>query len=781
MTKKLTEKEELRNQLDKYFSNKKWFIISLLFFFFLAFIYIRYTPEKYLITAKIKIANDQRDQNALREVNQVNDYGLFSQQSNKVNDEVEVLKSRTIVENIVKDLNLNIQYFMKGKIASNELFRTPPVTINFFSNDSILKNTDTTFTFHVDSKSYFTFDNTTKKLNFGDRIKTTFGDMVIIPHFEVSEMQVGKDVTIRISPVKNVIDFYNSKIKILPAGDESSIINITLEESAPDKGVEILNKLIEEYNNQILENKNNILTTTSDFINNRLQVVSSELSEVDLTAEVIKKDNRLSDLSSQSSIYLESERDIQNQQNNAATQLQLIEFMVNYLDENTSNGDLIPANMSFEDNSINEMTRQHNDLVVQRNRILKNSSEINPVVVNLDQSISSLKQGMRASLNNIMSSYQIKLDALKKEDSKISSKISSAPRKERQFRDLNRQQDIKESLYLYLLQKREESAILHGVSSPNAIIVDKAFAGTSPIWPLKEVVFLGALIFGFLLPLLIIYLNSIIDNKVRTKFDVMRNLSAPFLGDIPQSSLNHPFVKKVDYSSRAEAFRLIRTNIDFLLSGIPKQDGKVIFITSTTSQEGKSNTSINLAKSISFSNKKVLLIETDIRVPKAIKYLKVDKKIGLTDYLVNDKLELSDVTARISENLNIIPSGTIPPNPAELLMNDKLEVLFNAVKKIYDYIIVDTAAVGLVTDTLIISKYADLVVYVVRANYLDKRQLHVVETAYAEKRLPNMAILLNCVKLQKGYGYGYGGDTKKKSKWKSKVMSMAMDVFPKKI
>ncbi len=759
--------DKLRDQLEKYTNNWKWFLISLIIFFSLGFIYLRYATDVYKVAATIKIANNNKDTNILREVNQVNDYGLFNQESNSANDEIEVLKSRFLIKNVVDDLGLNIQCFIQGKIKASEFYKNPPVTLNFFSNDSIIKNIDTTFTIHVNSESSFTLKSTEKKLNFGDKFSTSFGDIIITPHFELDEMKIGQDVMVRISPVEKVSEYYNRKIKIASAGLESSIINLSLEDPVSIKAVEIINKLIDEYNKQIIENKNEVVKATSDFINNRLQVVSSELAQVDLTAETIKKSNRLTDLSSQSSIYLQSERDIESQQISTSTQLQLIDYMENHLSENSGNGDLIPANMTFEDNSINEITQQHNNLVIQRNKILKNSSEINPVVVNLDEQIRSIKQNLNASLSNIKSSNQIRLDALNREDSRISSKIYSAPKKERQFRDLKRQQDIKESLFLYLLEKREESAITHGVSSPNAIIVDEAFSTVRPVWPLKQLVFIAALVFGFLIPILIIYISSIIDTKVRTKNDITKKLSIPILGDIPKSKTKNTLIKKVDYTPKAEAFRLVRTNIDFMISNIPKEIGKVIFVTSTTSQEGKSHTSINLSKSLSFSTKKVLLVETDIRVPKANKYLKIDSKIGLTNYLVDKRLKLSDAITNVDGNLDVLTSGTIPPNPAELLMSGKMELLFETVRKDYDYIVVDTAAVGLVTDTLIISKYADMVVYVVRANYLDKRQLNVAETLHKEKRLPNMAILLNSVKSKKGYGYGYGNSPgKKKSKWK---------------
>jgi len=753
----------LREQLDKYVVKWKWFLLSFMICFALSFLYLRYASNTYKIAATIKIANN-KEQSTLKEANALNDYGLFKQDHNSVADEIQVLGSRSIISNVVKKLNLQVQYYVTGKIKETEIYKNPPVSINFLESDSLLKTIDTSITLHVDSRSQFSIKGINKKYNFGDNIKMSFGEFILTPNFSQSKMKVGKNLTVKISPIEKVSSFYNQKIKITSSGENSSIINLELDDPVKEKAKDILNHIIEAYNTLVITNKIEVVKTTSDFINNRLKDVSTELSQVDLTSETIKKDNRLTDLSSQSSIFLQTERDIEAQQIATITELNLIDYMMEYLaDNNGSKSNLIPSNMLFQDNSINEITKKHNDLVTQRNRTLKNSSEKNPVVSNLDAQIVSLKQNLNAGLRSIKSSYQIKLDALNKQDRRITSQIYSAPEKERQFRDVERQQTIKESIYLYLLQKREESAISHGVSSPNAIIIDAAYANSLPIWPKKEVLFLGAFVLGLLFPLSIIYIREMLNTKIRNKQDLARVLSIPYIGDIPKSNSKNVFIDKFDYSAKAEAFRLVRTNIDFMLPNTIKTKGKTIFVTSTTSKEGKSHTSINLAKSLSFSNKKVLIIESDIRVPKLNKYLKVPNKtgLGLTNYIIDETINFRDVIIKVDDHLDIIPCGTIPPNPAELLLDDNLEILFNAVKNKYDYIIVDTSAIGLVTDTLLISKFADMVLFVVSANNIDKRQLHVAQTMFDEKRLPNMVALLNSVKQKRGYGYGYGKMPKK--------------------
>ncbi|MFT6127013.1 MAG: capsular exopolysaccharide synthesis family protein [Patiriisocius sp.] len=767
MNKLTSDKDLINEQFDKYISKKKWFILSLVLCFSLAFVYVRYTTKQYGVSANIKIADDDKNKAALSEINTANDYGLFKKDFNSVSDEIEVLKSKNLINKVIERLNLNVQYFIKGKIKSIEIYENPPVEINFLTEDSIIKNTDFKLALRVDSKDQYSFIDDNKKHNFGDRVTTSIGDVIITPNFAQKEMKVGREIVIQISSLNTVSLFYNTNIKISPAGDHSSIIQISLQDPVVSKAKDIVDALIVEYNDYVIENKKQVVKLTSDFINNRLEIIAQELSQVDLTAETAKKDNRLTDLAGQSSIFLQSEKELKSQQISTSTQLQLIDYTKDYLSENNDNSSLIPANLSFDDNSINELTKRHNDLVIQRNRILKSSTIKNPVIVNLDQQISTMKQSINASLSNLKSSGQIRLSALQRENSRISSQIYSAPKKERQFRDLQRQQSIKESLYLYLLEKREESAITNGISSPNAIVIDNAFLdSTSPIWPKKSILFLAALFIGIIIPVVLIYLSDLLDNKIKTKKDLLRILQIPFIGDIPKSKIKTKTLKKVDYSPRAEAFRILRSNIDFMLKS-NTHICKSIFITSTTAQEGKSHTSINLASSFSFSEKKVLLIETDIRVPRVNDYLKIIAKQGLTDFISDKSLSIDDVTIKMKDNefLDVIPSGTIPPNPAELLMSQRVNYLFEKVKEKYDYIIVDTAAVGLVTDTLLISDHADMFVYVVSANNIDERQLHIAQTLYDEKRLPNMAVLLNGTTKKKGYGYGYGSNPNKKRKW----------------
>ncbi|WP_412985170.1 GumC family protein [Pontimicrobium sp. IMCC45349] len=770
----------LREKTDYYVSKWRWILATLILFFLAGFLFLRYTNHEYKTTATLKFQEDSKA-NQLPELSQLQNSGLFAQGLNKVDDEIKILTSKTLIEQVVRDLKLNTKYYILGNVKATEYFNDQPISITFFENDSIINNIDGSLILKVisptkfsviESKSNHVIDNTLNERSehlFGEKFNSHFGEVIITPNIGNENLEIGSNFIVELTSIDKLVEYYTKKIKV-QAAQNSSIIYINLNDHIKQRGELFVNKLIEVYNKDVVNDKEGVVKVTSDFINNRLNIVSDELQQVDLTAENIKKSNRLSNLASQSSIFLQNEKENEAKLIATTNQMQLIDYMSDYVADDSRDSDLLPANVGINDNGVAQLTKSHNELVLQRDRILRNSSEKNPTVINLNNQINALKANLNQTLDNLKSSTEITLKSLSAEESRINSQIYSAPQKERQFRDITRQQSIKESLYLYLLQKREETAIMFGMSTSNAKIVDAAFSSKNPVNPKPFIVYLAALILGLIVPLIVLYISDLLNTKVQSKLDLAPISDIPFIGDIPKSSSkkNKRLVSKIDYSPKAEAFRMIRTNIEFILKGKKDKQAKTIFVTSTKAQEGKSHTSINLASSISFSGKKVLLVETDIRVPKVEDYLNVKNKQGLTDFINDDSLSIADVTTIIkdNDNLHVIPSGTIPPNPSELLMSERIHDLFNQVKKNYDYIIVDTAAVGLVTDTLLISDHADMFIYVVSVNNLDKRQLHVAKTMFDEKRLPNMAMLLNGTIKKSGYGYGYGYGTKpKKKKW----------------
>jgi capsular exopolysaccharide synthesis family protein len=437
---------------------------------------------------------------------------------------------------------------------------------------------------------------------------------------------------------------------------------------------------------------------------------------------------------------------------------------------------LLPANIGLSNPSVIAMISEYNNLVLQRNRILKSSSEINPIIVNIDSQLSVLKSNLISNLNSIKSSSQLQINALDRQGGRINSRIASVPKNERQFKEIVRQQETKNALYLFLLQKREESILANAVSVEKAKILDKAFTDGIPVSPKITTTYLGAILLGLLLPFLIIYIRDLLDTKVHDEKDI-KKIRIPYLGDVPYSPTKRISISLDDNSSIAEAFRYVRTNISFMLED--KNTAKIVFITSTQSHEGKTFTAINLASSLAISGKKTLLLAMDLRAPKITQYLNIKNDLlGVTHFVKDISLSLKQITKNHPsiDNLQIVNSGEIPPNPVELLMSERVKQLFEEAKMKYDYIIVDTAPVGMVTDAIQIGKFADLTIYVVRANYLDKRRLHIPEKIHREHKLPNMAILINASDHSKGaygYGYGYGYGNKKEKPWYKKLFKSA--------
>ncbi len=772
---------EIKKTLNLYLTRWKFIAFFVIIALALAYSHLRYATYQYQASATIKI-KDEKESQKLPSMEEIGKGGLFSD-GNKIKDEIEIITSRTVITNIVKNLKLNIRYYEQGKIKEKELYENPPIKLNFFASDSIIHTVDTVMyikikspteflVFKDDGKSLINRDDSGGKLfSFGDRINTGFGDIVIIPNIENHAPTIGSNLKIVLTPVTSIVNYYQSQVRT-SVDQGSSVIKIYLQDNNPKKAVDILDQIVKEYNNDVINDKEDVLKITSDFINNRLELVFKELEEVDFTAEQLQKKNNLTALGSQANIYLESNKQNELQINNTVNTIQLIDYLQQEIKEKNKSSDLLPANFGIADANVNQMTKSHNELVAQRDKLLKNSSEINPVVINLNNQINSLKVNLESSLENMKRTSEITLNNLYREDARIGGQLYTAPTKQRQLRDIERQQSIKESLYLYLLEKREESAIRLGMFSPKAKIIDTAYSTYSPVAPNKMITYLGALMMGLMIPIAFIYVQDLLDTKIYDKDDLTAVLKIPYIGDIPRTSKKTKLISKVDYSPKAEAFRILRSNIDFMLKE-QKNNAKKIFITSTRAQEGKSHTTTNLASSISFSEKKVLLIEMDIRVPTIINYFKEKptSQAGLSDFLADRDLQPDDVVINLDDNafLDIITCGTIPPNPSELLMNKRVEELFNYFEDKYDYIIVDAPAVGLVSDTLLVSKFADMFIYVVSANNIDKRHLTAVaQPLYEDKRLPKMTMLLNGTDFERkgyGYGYGYGNNPQRKKKW----------------
>lgn len=770
----------IREQIDKYLIYWHWFAVGAVVALVVAFLYLRYyTTPNYKAVATILVKDDKKGGIA-SELAAFSDIGMLTGVKSNVDNEVEVLKSRTLVENVVKRLDLNIYYIAEGRVKSTFLYKKAPIEVVFLNKKDDYYKKEFNFIIENHSDNKFIISNEDKKMGeyaFGTTIKSEAGDFIVKKneaYFEINDNKGVKSALtrVRIAPLTKVTESLKARLMVNPLSKNTSVIELSLTDPVKEKSEDFLDALVRMYNEDAIADKNFISENTSRFISQRLELITQELDGVEKNVEGYKKENKITDIASEAGLFLENASQYEKNVIETETQMKVVASMKDFL-KNSKKGDLLPSNLTT-DATASSSIDDYNKLVLERNRILKSSTPNNPVIIALDEKIAALKVSVDESLARMQSALTIKKRDLDRQEGLLGGRISRIPTQEREFRVLQRQQQIKESLYLYLLQKREETAISLAVTAPNAKVIDAAKASDIPVSPKKNMIYLGALLIGLLIPFGIVYLMDLLDTKVKTRQDIEAKIKAPFLGDIPQSLSANELITTTSRSSAAEALRIAKTNLEFMLNHVPEGQAKTIFLTSTFPKEGKTFITANIAATIALSGKKVLLIGMDIRNPRLDDYITIPAK-GLTNYLSSKEDNISDYIIKHSgfEEFYVLPSGVIPPNPAELLMSKKVNELFDQLKKEYDYIVVDTAPVSLVTDTLLIAHLADVFIYVIRANYLDKRMLSVPQTIYREKKLPNMCFLLNDTDTTKGYGYGYGygADIEEEKPWWKKPFS----------
>ncbi|GAA4771936.1 MULTISPECIES: GumC family protein [Flavobacterium] len=770
----------LRDLFYKYLIHWKWFLLSIFAFLILSKIYLRYSIPIYKSSASILIKDDQSGGLA-SELSAFQDIGLFSGPKNRIVDEIEVLKSRQLIEKTIKEGEFNINYVAEGRIKSSDVYGKNQVKVSFLNKKERLYVTDTVFSVDVISGNQFDlFDKESNKIgrySFGQKIHSKrLGDFivqknVVFDDYDEPEPLKKRKTIIEISNLATCSNDFKNRLNVETLSKFANVVEISITDRVSDKAEDFLDKLIEIYNRDAINDKNLISEKTAKFINERLVIITEELGNIEKDAEGYKIKNKITDLPSEAELNLRSANEFKTEEISVETQVKVVDMMIRYLKSN-SESDVIPANIIPSDNNSSQLIGDYNNLVVERDRILKSSTKENPLVIRLDDKINALKNNINESLLRLKGSLSVKNNDIRNQGNILGNRISKIPKQEREFRNIFRQQQIKEELYLYLFKKREETAIALAGTAPNSKVVDKAYSTGIPVSPKGSLVYLVGLMMGVLIPFAIIYLKNLMDTKVKDRHD-LDWLGIPFVGDVPHSDSNNEIIQSDSRTSSAEAIRIVRTNLEFILNNVSTDKAKTIFLTSTVPKEGKTFITMNLAATIAISGKKVLLIGMDIRNPKLDEYVSLPGR-GLTNYLSTNGADIHDyiVKQKGYECFDIIPAGVIPPNPAELLMSKKVELMFEDLKKEYDYIIVDTAPVSLVTDTLLISKNADSFIYVVRANYLHKPMLKTLEVLHRENKLPNLCVLLNDTDTINGYGYGYGYGVEVENKpWYKKLFS----------
>ena len=558
-------------------------------------------------------------------------------------------------------------------------------------------------------------------------------------------------------PVQSCANMHLGRMSCRPAKKESNVIVISMNSDMPARARDIINKVIELYNLDAVIDKNIMATNTANFINERLQIVESELGEVEAAVETYMKENGLTDISQELRLALSNQTSYQKEVADVETQINLLDFLADYLNEPQNEQALIPSNLGVKEAALQNLIGNYNSLLLQQMRISRSATEINPTYTQSVEEAATLRGAILSSIANLRKGLQIQKSDLAKKDRELTSLLYKTPEKERRYVEIKRQQEIKEKLYIYLYQKREENALTLASTVMPAKTIDSPII-QGPISPRTRRIMMIAIAIGLGLPFLIIFLIDYLNDEVKDLREFQSVVKAPFLGHVLyMPSDNVMAVDSHNNSAQAELFRTIRTNLRFML---PDKKSPVLLVTSALNGEGKSYVAINIAASLALLKKKVVIVGLDIRKPTLSQYLHIDFKGHLTSFLLDPTISLDDmiIPSGAVDNLDVLPSGAIPPNPGELIQSANVELLFNALRERYDYIVVDTAPLYLVSDTFHLDKYGDMTIFVTRANYISREMLPYIQDIYANQKMHNMACILNAsTGGKRGYGYGRYG------------------------
>ena len=770
----------IRELLERY--TRYWYLFALgvIVSLVIAKIYLRYTTATYLSQATV-IIKDEKEGNGIAELAAFSQLGGILRKfgNNKIENELAIFKSRRIIKEAIKTLDLNVTYESIGTIKTTELYGNRPFVVRYLSLVDSLTQAVPKLTITPISNTEFKMESIDvgdgQVFSFGEKIDLSFGQITVLPEVGDAIMKkfIDKSVLITYTDPDKIASKYQKRLQVVNEIQNSNVVSISLESAVPDKAEDFINELIFQYNKDAINDRGQVAKKTSDFIDSRLEIITRELDSVEGNKEDFKSSNRLTDIEAEAQLVLQSASEFEKRQFDLNTQMELANTMIDYM-EGASPNDLLPSNIGIESESVTEAVNNYNALILQRNRLLKTSTAKNPVIVNINQQLKGIRSNILNSLKNSREGLKLTMKELNFQESSLNQKLTKVPTQEKIYRGIERQQMIKEQLYLFLLQQREEASISLAITAPKAKVVDEAITTVTAINPNKPLIYLGAGLAGLLLPFLFLYSSYLLNNKINDRRDVERTLPGiNLIGEVPKLKKDDKqLIQLNDRSVLAESFRILRTNLQYLF--INKLDkshmADTVFVTSTIKGEGKTFVAFNLALTVALTGKKVALVGADIRNPQLHRYIS-EKEInhnGLTEYIMDSNLTANDVRipSTDNQNLDIVLSGAIPPNPAELLMSDRTTHLFDELKELYDFIVVDTAPSMLVTDTILINKMADVTLYVLRANYTEKRLLEFTKDAIDDERLNNVALVLNGVSMNNfGYGnkYGYSYSDEKKS------------------
>ena len=767
------EEFNFRATLSKYLRFWYLFMFGAVLCLGIAYVHLRYAIPQYYISSKLLI-KDGTTESGVSGSKVFSDIEAFNSIKN-IDNEIEILKSKSLMQRVLSELSLNISYYVKGNLNDVEIYGADvPVKIVVTKLDSVAVRSGS-FILHLKKNNTFELEENEQisTYKYGQRISKPYGEFTIEAVSGDVAYLSNKPLIVSFNDLNILAKIYSQKLTITQPNKAASVVILGLTDAVPEKGKDIINKLVEVYNKEAVEDKNLLASTTLSFIDERLTFLTTELTDVEKNVERYKRMNEITDISSQARLYMEEASGYNKQLAELGVQIDVLESIEGYLNKQGSQYSLVPSSLTIQDPTLNKLIARFNELQLERERMLRTTQATNPLVQNMSDQLLSLRTSILENLRNIKSSLSISRKNLQSKSGQFGSRIQKVPAIERALQEISRQQGVKESLYLYLLQKREESALTLASSISTSRTIDAAEAGDFPISPKRTTTYLIALLIGLSVPFFGIYLMDLLNDKVLSKKEVQQLTATPILGEIPHSNLAEGLsITKEERSLVAEFFRLIRANLQFATVG---KANKVLMVSSSMSGEGKTFFSLNLGASLALTGKSVVVVSFDLRKPKLMKSMGLSEKHGVTNYLVSADMPLDEVIvpAAAVPGLFLIGSGPVPPNPTELMMSTKVAELINSLKERFDYIIIDTAPIGMVADAYTLAHLIDSFIYLVRARYTQKVQLSIIDDIYQHSKFPYPMIVLNDVRRAPGlkYGYGYGDEYIEKKKKKALVPS----------